>query len=45
MSDEECVVIECQAIGHLIRCGLDDFNLGVVDLKGMFEYYIGEIKL
>lgn len=32
MSDEECMVIESKAIGHLVRCGMDDFTLGVVDM-------------
>ena len=37
LTDTDCLIIQSNAIGHLLRCAFDDFSIGVLDMANEFK--------
>ena len=37
MTDWDCLIIQSNAIAHLLRCGFDDFSMSVLDLGNVIK--------
>ena len=45
MTDNDCLIIQSMAIGHLLRCSFDDFSMSALDLANTIKDSFKEVLM